>query len=153
MAKRGEADYVEGADQVDLDHLGEHAEVVRAVLGDGTGGAADAGAVHRDPRSAELLDHGLDRGLGAGGIRHVGLDEDSADLPGLLLAELFLQIEDRDLGACRRQRRRRGAAQSRCAAGDDGGLPLDVHSVLLGCAAFSMPPPLAKRRRALTSWA
>src|SRR5207237_961934 len=41
---RRDADHVEGADQVDLDHLGEHGEIVRAGLGDGAGGPADAGA-------------------------------------------------------------------------------------------------------------
>ncbi len=69
------------------------------------------------------------------------------------VAELFLQVEDRDLGAGRRQRRGRGAAQSRCAAGNDGSLPLDVHSVLLGVrATFSMPPPLPSGHAADLHW-
>ena len=68
---------------------------------------------------------------------------EAADLLGLVGAELVLQIEDRDLGAGRGQCRGGGAAQSRCAAGDDGGLPLDVHSCpsVSGRLIKRLPPP------------
>ena len=61
----GDADAVEGADQVDLDDLLEDVEVVGravlAVLADGAGRPADAGAVDERLERAELLGR-LDRG-------------------------------------------------------------------------------------------
>ena len=91
------------------------------------GGPPDAGAIHHHARYTELLDHGLDRCLGVGPVGDIGLDEEAANFGRLGIPQLVLKVEDRDLGARRRQRRRRCAAQSRCAAGDDGSLPFDVH--------------------------
>ena len=51
--RRGrQAQHVEGADQVDLDHVGEELEVVGAALVGDPLGPADAGAADRDPQAA-----------------------------------------------------------------------------------------------------
>ena len=57
----------------------------------------------------------------AGLVGDVALGEDAAELLGELLAGLGVEIEQRDLDALGRQRLRRGGAQTRSAAGDDGG--------------------------------
>ena len=48
----GEAEHVEGADQVDLDDVGEVLELVGAALAGDPLGPADAGAADRDPQPA-----------------------------------------------------------------------------------------------------
>ena len=52
IAAAARLQHVEGADQVDLDHLREHLEVVGAALVGDPLGPADAGAADRDPQAA-----------------------------------------------------------------------------------------------------
>ena len=50
--------------------------------------------------------------------------------------EFGVEVAHRDLGALRREPARGGGAQSRCAAGDDGGLILQLHDILPGETGF-----------------
>ena len=71
-----------------------------------------------------------DRGFRRGRVGNVADHGDAADLGGDGFGELGVEIADRDLGALRREPARGRGAQSRCAAGDDGGLVLQLHGLL-----------------------
>ena len=76
------------------------------------------------------LDAADDGGFRRGGIGDVADHRDAPDLGGDAFGELGVEIAHRDLGALRRQPARGRGAQSRCAAGDDGGLILQLHGSL-----------------------
>src|SRR5690606_29906904 len=59
--RRGEADHVEGADQVDRDHAGEGVEREGAVAADGAPRRADAGTIDEDAGDAVTRLGGGDR--------------------------------------------------------------------------------------------
>jgi len=71
------------------------------------------------------------RGFGGRRIGHVADHGDAADFSRDALGELGVEVADRDLGALRGQPARGRGTQSRCTAGDDGGLVLQLHGVLL----------------------
>ena len=118
-----QADHVEGADQIDLDHLAEHVERVRSVLADRLQRDRDAGAVDQDARRrrARFADLG-DRRFGILGARHVAFERDAAELGRDLFGTRQPDVEDRDPGAPGGKRASRRLAQSRAAAGDDRNL-------------------------------
>src|SRR4029079_16328213 len=78
----GDADQVEGADQVDRDDLLVQVEVVRrvvrAVAADGARRRADAGGVHRDPQLTQL-GGAVDGGPDLVGVGDVYVGEHAAD--------------------------------------------------------------------------
>ena len=98
IAVAGQPQHVEGADQVDLDHVVEDLQVVRPLLAGGPLGPADPRAADRDPQAALGLGGGVDRGLDRLGLHHVRLDEPSplAELGGERLALLGVQVGDHD---------------------------------------------------------
>ena len=73
----------------------------------------------------------FDRGFGAFGVGDVAGDRDALDVDRHLGGGFFVDVEDRHLGAARRQRARGGGAQAGCAAGHDGGLSFDFHGLSL----------------------
>ena len=73
----GQPQHVEGADQVDPDHLLEPVQRERAVLGQRLDGVADAGAVDVDAQRAQRLGH-VERAADASLIGDIGLDEAGA---------------------------------------------------------------------------
>ena len=77
------------------------------------------------------LGSGNDRGLGRRRIGDVADDGNAADFGRDAFGELGIEVADRDLGALRGQPARGRGAQSRCATGDDGGLVLQLHGILL----------------------
>ena len=83
----------------------------RAVAADHPLGDADAGAIHQHPRRAMRLGRRGDGGFGGGGIGDVAGHRHAADFGGHGFGELGVEVEDRDLGALRRQPAR-GAAPS-----------------------------------------
>jgi hypothetical protein len=101
-------------------------------------GDADAGAVHQNARRAVRRSGFGDRCFRRGGIGNVADHGDAADLGGNALGKLFIEIADGDLRALGGEPARGRGAQSRCTAGDDGGLVLQLHGVLPdGCYASS----------------
>ena len=68
-----------------------------------------------------------DGGFRRGRVGDVADHRDTADLGGDGFGELGIEIAHRDLGALRGEPARGRGAQSRCAAGDDGGLILQLH--------------------------
>src|SRR5690606_7676819 len=136
-----QADHVECADQVDLDHLAVVVERVRPVLRGGACGDGDAGAVDQDARGAELFG---DRGeglLATLGRRDVAPDRDPADVGRNLFGAVDADIEDRDLRAPGGKRPRRRLAQARTAAGDDGNLTRWIHDFLRNVMRQNNPAP------------
>ena len=77
------------------------------------------------------LGGGSDRSLGGSGVGNVADNGNAADLRRDALGELGVEVADRDLGTLRGQPARGRGTQSRCTAGDDGGLVLQLHGVLL----------------------
>jgi hypothetical protein len=127
--RRGEAQRVERADQVDADDDLERLELVGAALADRPLGPADARAVHRDAQLARQLGGGVDGGLDLVGLRHVGLDEldAGAQLGGQRVALLGVDVGDGDLGALGVQAPRGRLTQPGGAADDQCSCSLDVH--------------------------
>ena len=129
----GDADAVERADQVDVDDLLEDVEVVGrlvlAVLADGAGGPADAGAV-TSARSGPISLAASTAAMTWSVFGDVGRDEQPADLLGerLALVGLAVEVGDHDLGAAAREGLGGGGAEARGAAGDDGRDPVEVHA-------------------------
>ena len=114
-----EADHVEGADQVDPDHLLEVGERMGPITADDPFGDADSGAIDQNPRRPVRR-----RGLGdcrAGGrfVGDVADNRRAADRLGRLLRRRRVEIEDRDPRSLGGERLRRRAAESRAAAGHD----------------------------------
>ncbi|MDT4856328.1 hypothetical protein FQZ97_907150 [compost metagenome] len=143
---------VVGADQVDRDHLGEVFEWCgRAVLAHHAFGAADAGDVHENARRAVgggSLVHG---GLQAVGVGDVAVAGNAVDLAGHAPGVVQVHIEHRNLGAQAREFARRGFAQARATTGDEGGVSLNVHGVvlvfMLQCFLSTGPCPGHRPRR------
>ena len=119
---------VVGADQVDVDDLGEFLQRCGfAVFTDHALGGADAGDLHQDAGRAVGCGGRLD-GLGhAVCIAHVAVHCDAANVSGHALGVGHVQVEHRDLGAQTGQFAGRGLAQTRATAGDQCCLSLDVH--------------------------
>src|SRR5680860_314877 len=125
-----EADAVEGADQVDRDHLGEGGEVrggaELAVATDRALRPADAGRVDQNAHGPELL--GLpDGSLDLFGLRDVDRREAAADLVREGLALLGIEVRDEDFLALRRKLTGDGCSDAGSAAGDDCTGSVDVH--------------------------
>ena len=72
---RGEADDVEGADQIDLHRTAEIAERMRAVLANHAFARRDACAVDDTVNTAKCGDAHVDGGLHTGFIGHIGFNE------------------------------------------------------------------------------
>ncbi len=111
----GEAQHVEGADQVDLDDVREELEVVRPVLRRGALRPADARAADRDPQAAAGLGGGVDGGRDLLGLGHVTSTKRArvAELGDERLALLRVQVGDHHRRAARVQRADRRRAQAR----------------------------------------
>jgi hypothetical protein len=100
---------------------------VRRVLAERALGERDAGAVHQNLQTAELLHGERDGRLAVGFGRHIGPDEAPAELGGELLARLALQVGDHHLGAVFRRHARACRAEARSAAGDQEYAISDLH--------------------------
>ena len=106
----GEAQHVEGADQVDLDHVGEDLEVVRPLLGDRALRPADPGAADRDPQlAAARAPRRPPPATCSGSITFASTKlAPLAELAGQRLALLGVEVGDHDARAVARA----GAARS-----------------------------------------
>ncbi len=91
--------HVEGADQVDPDHLVEIGKRHRAFAADHPLGDADAGAIHQHPRRAMGLGRRGDGGFRGGRVGDVADHRDAADLGGDAFGELGVEVAHGDLGA------------------------------------------------------
>ena len=123
----GEPHHVEAADQVDADDLLEIFQRHRPVAADDALGRPDAGAIDQDARRPMIGGGLLHRRLGGSSVRHVAGHGNAFDAGGHFGGAFFVEIENRHLGAASCERARAGRSQSRCTAGDDGGLSLDFH--------------------------
>src|SRR3546814_20387038 len=86
-------------------------------------------------RFARLGEGGVDRCV----VGDVAFAEDAAEFGGDRETLFFLQVEDRDLDALRRERARGRGAEARGTAGDDGGYcGMEFH---LFCLPNSLSPP------------
>ena len=90
---------VEGADQVDADHPAEIREDVRAVLAEDLLAVNDAGALDADVDAAEFPDRDVERGLNAGLVGDVDLDEAGPELGRQGRAAGLVPIRDEDPAA------------------------------------------------------
>jgi hypothetical protein len=139
----GQADHVEAADQVDVDHAREGGQRVRAVLAHGLGADGDACAIDQ----AHQLAAGQRRrhdGLGICFLRHIAAHEDAADLGRQRLTLVGLHIGHHHGGTGGGQHARRAFAQARGAAGDDEDLASDVHGDAPCSTLKPMPPTRAR---------
>src|SRR5690606_13496374 len=119
-------DATKGADEVDLDDPveGIEREMLDAAIFLGAARSLDrvagASAIDEDAflpdRGARLFKRGIDRGV----VGDVAFAEHTAELFGNRLALFFLQVEDRDLHALRRERAGSSRAEARSASGNDG---------------------------------
>jgi hypothetical protein len=92
----GTAQYIEGADQVDLDHEGKFVQIKRLVTPvDGAPGSAKAGRVDTGAQGAELAGGG-NRGIRIFSTGDIALDEYAANLFGNLFAPFFIEIGNDD---------------------------------------------------------
>jgi len=119
----------EGADQVDVNHLGEELARHRPVLAKHPPGADHSGAVHQQVEPAEArvrAIHGrVDLGLGGDIAAHekgVRTQRRGRGSPGSLL-----HVEDDDAAALVSDVARDRVAEARGAAGDHGACVLDLH--------------------------
>jgi len=128
--RRCQADAVERADQVDLDHLAVEIEVVGravlAVLADGARRPPDAGTVDQGPQGPKGLGR-LDSGDDLLGVGHVGVGEGAAELLGQHLAAIGLKVGDHDLHSPLGEQARRRLTEAGCTTGDDGRSPIEFH--------------------------
>jgi hypothetical protein len=123
----GEPHHVETADQVDADDLLVILQRHRPVAADDALGRSYAGAIDQDARRAVHGARGFHCRLRAFGVGNVAGHRDAFDAGGHFGGALFVEIENRHLGAGRGESARGGGSQSRCAAGDDRRLSLDFH--------------------------
>ncbi len=123
-----EPHHVEGADQVDLDHPLEIGQRHGAVATDDALGRPHARTVDEDARHAVRRARLTQRGDGCVGAGHVTADGNATDLLRHRLGAVEIDVEAGDLGARRRQLRRGRGPKPRSAAGDDGGVSLDIHN-------------------------
>ena len=123
----GEPDGVERADEVDVDHPREILERHRPVAADDAARRRDAGAVDEDARRPELVARLRDGSGGLVGVDHVAGDGDAADLRRHLRRRLDVDVEDRHLGAERRELRRGRPAEAGAAAGDERCITTGMH--------------------------
>ena len=145
--RRGQADHVEGAHEVDPDHPLEVLERQRARLADDLARGGDARAADDDAQRTEAGRdvHGRLHLCGVGDIRG---HEGGADPVGLCRAVRTRQVDDDDLGSRRAQGGRGGEAEPGCAAGDECDRAADVHQCSLSprqsrsmIVALAMPAP------------
>ncbi len=80
-----------------------------------------------DVQAAELVDRGLQRLFGAGEVGDVNRVERTAEALGNLLTVGTFAVENGDIGTALGEQFRGGASHPRCAADDDGLLPVDLH--------------------------
>jgi hypothetical protein len=134
---RGQPQHVERAEQIHAHGALERLLRHRTVAPDDAAGGADAGAVDDDPqrsvRVARLLDRGEHRGL----VGHVAFRRDAADFRGDGPCAGGIAIEDGNARAARGEGARGGRAESGCAAGNDGGVIVNVHQPIAITAGWS----------------
>ena len=136
--RRGQADRVEGADQVDADCALERVQLQRAVAADDAAGGADARAVDQDARGPVRRFGCRHRRFGRGGVGHVAADRDPADRGGVCLRGGVIDIEQGDLAAARRQQRRGCRAKAGAPAGDNCRMSVEIHRPV-SCLDVIMP--------------
>jgi hypothetical protein len=127
-ARRRQPNDVVGADEVDADDALEVLQRRRLpVLADDAPGGADAGDVHDDARGAVRRLGALDGVRDAGAVGDVGDEGAAADLRGHALGAGGVDVEHGHLRALARQLARHRLAEAGAAAGDEGGLSVDLH--------------------------
>ncbi|MCY1534263.1 hypothetical protein D9M68_696270 [compost metagenome] len=142
----GQAQHVEGADQVDVDDAGEALQAVHALAAEDLLRRADACAVDQSVHRAEGVQRGLHGFVAVRFAGHVGAHETRLRLTQLGRqgrADFAVDVGDHHLAARLHQDSRGGRAEPRTAAGDDEYLVVDTHccslpNVLVGraqCAA------------------
>ena len=134
----GEAGNIEGADEVDVDSLGEDVEGVRALLADDLGGGADTGARDGTVEGLELVVVELDGVVDFVSGSDVGLDELAvvgAEFGDDLVAEVLIHVEDGDLGVVLGDEvAGDGFTEARSATSDEDGTTREVAEHILGDA-------------------
>ena len=127
-----QAQQVERADQVYLDHPLELGEQHGAVAPDDALAGGDAGAAHEDPRRAVRGERPAQRTFGARRVADVALQPDR----GTERCRGFcdprrIDVEKRDAGALRNQHLGRRQAEARGRTGHNRSICLDLHDVPL----------------------
>ena len=161
----GQPQDVEGADQVDLDHVVEELQVVGPLPSRRALCPADSRAADRDPQPALGARRRLDRRLYRLRLDHVCLDEAGAlaELGGELLALLRVQVAEDDARPGAVQRAGGGRPQPRRATCDQRTCTVDPHRRLslvvsrpefLRCSLlpFRRPPRSAPSRSSPSAW-
>ena len=117
----GEADHIEGADEVDVDGSCERVEAMRTFAADDFFGGCNAGAVDEPVQMAEGAEREIDGGLGVAFAGDISEREAGgrAQLGGESFAGCAIDVGDDDGGAFSDEQPRRGRAEPRCAAGDE----------------------------------
>ena len=145
---------MEGAEQVDGDHLGKQRGVVRpAIAVDGPRGRRDPGAGYDDARDAMRFLGAFQRGRDRPRVGDVGGAVEAVDLARDRRAARRIEIDDRHRRAAAGQRAGDRGAEPRGAAADDRGrIRAGAHQVRSGATA-PLPPmqialwtPLAQAR-------
>ena len=119
--------HVERADQVDADDALVVGQRHRPFAANNTLGGADAGAVDKDARGPMRAGSLLDRCFATRAVRDVAGDGDTFDLRRNVGCGFLIDVDDRHLGAGRRQGARGGGAEARCTSGHDGRLSFGFH--------------------------
>src|SRR5215213_3678704 len=126
----GEPGDVERRHGVEVEHLAEGLQVVRAVLAERALGHAATGGGHADVQAAELRHGGGEDRLGAGEVGDVDDVEPTTHVRRDLLAVGAGPVQHGDLRATSGQQLGSRPSHAGRAAEDDGLLPLDLHGSL-----------------------
>ena len=118
---------VERADQVDANGALELGERHRSLAADDALGLTNAGAIDHDAGGTVLRVRLFDRGFGCVRAADVTLDCKATDFAGDSLGGIHVDVEQRNLGAGRRQLLGGGGAEARAPAGDESGMSVWIH--------------------------
>ena len=125
----GEADHIEGADEIDVDGARKGVEAMRTVAADDSLGGSDSGAVDESVQMAKGAEREIDGGLGVVLAGDVGEGEagGGAELGGQGFAGCAIGVGDDDGGAFSDEHPRGGCTEPRCAAGYEEDVVRDLH--------------------------
>jgi hypothetical protein len=125
--RSGQTQHIEAADQVDVDHLGETAQRMRAVLAEDLLATDDAGAVDQTVEAAKGFYRRLHGSFSGGFVADVGDNALCAQTLSLSGHGFGVHVHQHHFGAGTDQQFSGGRTEARCAAGDDKNLVLDLH--------------------------
>ncbi|MNN56433.1 hypothetical protein D3C81_1713630 [compost metagenome] len=128
--RSGQAQHVEAADQVDVDHLGETAQCMRAVLAEDLLATDDTGTVDQTVEAAKGFNGGLHGSFSGGFVADISNHALRAQTLSLCGDSFGIHVHQHHFGAGTDQQFSGGSTQARGAAGDDKNLVLDLHDCI-----------------------